>query len=83
MLRRYIFCAGPVEIGAGAAALRRELWIGFSVDSDRPLDLERFSRAHGYNLIPADGLSVEELASVGVVNFPRVDLGTCDRELES
>lgn len=39
------------------------------------VDVRRFSLEHGYDLIPADGLTSEELASVGVQTFTRLPLG--------
>ena len=67
---RYIFKAGKVTLSVGGAALhRRELWIG--IETERPLDVAEFSREHGYDLIPADGLRDDELRSVGVSAFRR------------
>jgi len=67
---RYIFKAGKVTLSVGGAALcRQELWIG--IETDRPLDVAEFSRDHGYDLIPADGMREDELQSVGVRAFAR------------
>ena len=64
---RYIFFAGVARISAGRASLQLELWLG--IESREPIDLEEFSREHSYDLIPADGMSDDELRSVNVVRF--------------
>ena len=43
--------------------------MGVEIESDRQLDLARISLATGFHLIRADGLTDEELASVGVHTF--------------
>jgi hypothetical protein len=54
---------------------RRELWIGIEVDA--PIDVARFSMDHGYDLIPADDLTGEQLASVGIRSFERILGSNC------
>ena len=43
--------------------------MGVEIESDRQLDLARISLATGFDLIPADNLEPDELASVGVHTF--------------
>jgi hypothetical protein len=63
---RYILNAGEVTIRTPAGELRQELWFGIEVEG--PINLEYLSR-HGYDLVPAAGLSEDELRSVGVDHF--------------
>ncbi|HMJ84974.1 MAG TPA: hypothetical protein VK504_17455 [Vicinamibacterales bacterium] len=65
---RYIFFAGHVDITICGEVIQQEIWLG--LETPEPIDLEEFSREHGYDLIPAGGLSAEELQSVGVTDFP-------------
>lgn len=66
--RRYILRAGKLTIDTPAGTHEREHWIGVEIASVLPVDLEEFSR-RGFDLIPADGLSGDELASVNVDRF--------------
>jgi len=65
--RRFVFFAGIGEYRVPGAIERRELWLGIEIDGE--VDLARFSREHGYDLIPADDLSSAELASIDVQRF--------------
>lgn len=78
--RRYILKAGTLAIETPAGVFEREHWIGVEIASVRPVDLGEFSR-RGFDLVPADGMSVDELASVNVATFHRVVLdGRCVEE---
>lgn len=74
VIARYIFHAGTVELYAAGLRETREQWIGVEIASPIPVDLERFSRELGYDLIGADGMTEAELASVGITRFERVIL---------
>jgi len=71
MLRRYIFRGARAEIQVvlGGDPFVCEIWLGIEIESVQPVDLAAFSRDHGYDLIPADGMTAAELASVGVKRF--------------
>lgn len=66
-IRRYVFLAGVAEISVLGDTVRTEMWMGIEAAPD--VDLQQFSLDHGYDLIPADGLSADELASIGVTTF--------------
>lgn len=66
---RYIFEAGRITIRTPGGAVDQPLWIGVEVDG--PVPLEYLSR-RGYDLIPADTLSADELRSVGVEHFEKI-----------
>jgi hypothetical protein len=68
---RYIFRAGRVELRSPGGGDARELWIGVEVDG--PVPLEFLSRV-GYDLIPADGMTTDELRSVGIDHFEPISL---------
>ncbi len=70
-MTRYVFLAGVAEIRVMGDSIRKEIWLG--VESDGPVDLEAFSRERGYDLVPADGLSVDELRSINVTKFDRLE----------
>ncbi len=69
-MTRYVFLAGVAEIRVMGDSIRQEIWLG--VETDGPVDLAAFSRARGYDLIPADDLSVDELRSINVTKFERL-----------
>jgi hypothetical protein len=74
--RRFVFCAGTATIRAGGHEHRRELWIGVEVRRD--VDVRAFSRDHGYDLVPADDFTADELASIGVRTFALLHIdGDC------
>lgn len=72
--RRYILSTGKASIETPAGPLHREIWIGVEIESPIPVDLERFSRELGFDLVPADGLTADELLSVNVQIFHPVVL---------
>lgn len=63
---RYILNAGEVTIRTPAGEIRQDLWFG--VEVPEPVNLEYLSD-HGYDLIPCEGFSDDELQSVGIVRF--------------
>lgn len=63
---RYILQAGEVEYRFPGGRTTEPLWIGF--ETSEPVNLE-FLSLHGYDAIPCDGISAEELRSVGVDHF--------------
>jgi hypothetical protein len=67
--RRYIVKSAHLTFGTLGGALEQELWLGFEIDG--PVNLEILSRC-GYDLIPADGMTEEELLSVGVTTFDQI-----------
>lgn len=74
MIRRYLVRAARIQFKLAGRPLddRQEMWIGIEIDSDEPLDLEQISRRTGRDLIPADGMTEDELRSCGVMKFDRV-----------
>jgi hypothetical protein len=78
---RYIVRGGTATLQTPAGADTRHLWFGIETDASLSHLLEFLSR-YGYDLIPAEGMTLEELASVGVEHFESFaaarsgDLGT-------
>lgn len=74
VIARYIFRAGTRVLEVGAGTDVREHWIGVEISSPISVDLEQFSREVGFDLIPAERFTGDELASVGVHSFTPVTL---------
>jgi hypothetical protein len=70
--RRYIFMAAWITLQTPAGPSREPLWMGIEVD-EGTLNLERLSKC-GYDLVPAEGFTTDELRSVGVTTFHRLEL---------
>jgi hypothetical protein len=51
-------------------SLDQELWIGLEIDGE--VNLSFLSRC-GYDFIPADGMTDEELQSAGVTMFEQIE----------
>lgn len=73
VMRRYILNAGEVTIRTPGGETREGLWFGIEVDG--PVNLEYLSR-YGYDLIPADRMTAEELRSVGIDHFEPIAVET-------
>lgn len=69
-MARYIVEAGKVTIRTPGGWHAENLWIGLEIDA--PVNLKFLSR-NGYDLVPADGFEPDELASVGVSRFERIE----------
>lgn len=54
--------------------MTEELWFGIATDEPLSHLLEYLSR-HGYDLVLADGMTADELRSVGVERFEEVLVG--------
>lgn len=54
------------DVRTMAGKVSEEFWWGIEVDGPVPLE---FLSWHGYDLIPADAMTRDELASVGVATF--------------
>lgn len=74
VVARYIFDAGAAELRAAGDVSTHRIWVGVEIASPIPIDLQVFSRVFGHDLIPADTLTDEELASVGIERFEPVIL---------
>lgn len=74
VVARYLLHVGTKVIEAGVDQLRSEHWLGVEIASPLPIDLEQFSIAIGYDLIPAERMSADELRSVGVERFEPIVL---------
>lgn len=70
-MRRYVFYAGIMEMHVIGESIRQEIWMGIEADED--VDLGKFSRDHGYMLIPSTAFTADELASIGVTTFRRLE----------
>ena len=73
MTHRYVVHIMTIDVGIGDGRdehFTREKWIG--LEFDESVDIEEFSRETGYDLVPADGISLDELKSVGVTNFEKI-----------
>ena len=64
---RYILNAGRLRLFGEETV---EIWLG--IESDLPLELGNIAR-EGIKLIPADGMTRDELAALGVHSFEPVD----------
>jgi hypothetical protein len=67
--RRYVVKSALLTFRTPGGSGDQELWLGFEIDG--PVNLEFLSRC-GYDLIPADGMSEDELHSVGVTAFDEI-----------
>lgn len=70
-MRRYVFYAGIMEMHVIGESIRQEIWMGIEADED--VDLHKFSMENGFHLIPAESFKPEELASIGVTTFRRLE----------
>lgn len=77
--RRYIVKSGRLTFRTPGGSFEQELWLGVEIDG--LVNLPFLSRC-GYDLIPADGLTPDELRSIGVSSFERIDLPV-DADYES
>lgn len=64
--RRYIVKSALLSYRTPGGSLDQELWLGFEIEG--PVNLAFLSKC-GYDMVPAEGMSEEELLSVGVTTF--------------
>jgi hypothetical protein len=68
--RRYLLRAAGLSFNIGGRKVGgAEMWIGLEIESDTPIDLHRISERTGWHLIPADGMSDDELRSAGITEW--------------
>jgi hypothetical protein len=68
---RYVWKLALLDMYTMAGTAVEEFWIG--IETEEPVNLT-FLSEHGYHLVPAEGMTEEELQSVGVMEFEPFDL---------
>lgn len=71
---RYIFHAGEISICTPAGTVTEPLWIGVEVDEPLRMAMLEYLSRRGHELIPADGLTPDELRSVGIDHFEAISM---------
>jgi hypothetical protein len=75
MKRRYLLKGAGLSLKfRGEKNGGAEIWLGLEVESNVPLDLERISKHTGWHLVPADGMSDDEISSCGVTEWQPIRL---------